>query len=86
MDSYRTGKTDVLVATDVAARGIDVDDIEAVFNYDIPNENELYLHRIGRTARAGKKGSAYSLVSFKERQRMEEIIRYTKADPEEYTL
>ena len=86
MDSYRTGRTDVLVATDVAARGIDVDDIEAVFNYDIPNENELYLHRIGRTARAGKTGSAYSLVSFKERERMEEIIRYTKADPREYVL
>jgi ATP-dependent RNA helicase DeaD len=86
MDSYRSGKTDVLVATDVAARGIDVDDIEAVFNYDIPNENELYLHRIGRTARAGKTGSAYSLVSFKERDRMEEIIRYTKANPQEYTL
>jgi len=84
MDKYRKNKFDILVATDVVARGIDVDDIEAIFNYDIPNENELYLHRIGRTARAGKSGAAYSLVAYKDRERMEEIVHYTKANPTEY--
>ena len=86
MDDYRHNRFDCLVGTDVIARGIDVDDIEAVFNYDIPNENELYLHRIGRTARAGKSGAAYSLVSFVEQDRMDEIIRYTCASPAEYML
>ena len=86
MDAYRKNKFDVLVATDVIARGIDVDDVEAVFNYDIPTENEFYLHRIGRTGRAGRSGKAFSLVSYKERDRMAEIIRYTSCDPEEYTL
>jgi ATP-dependent RNA helicase DeaD len=86
MDGFRKNKFDVLVATDVVARGIDVDDIEAVFNFDIPKENELYLHRIGRTARAGKQGKAFSLVSYLERPRMEEIIRYTKVDPKPYEL
>ena len=86
MDLYRADKFDVLVATDVVARGIDVDDIEAVFNYDIPKENELYLHRIGRTARAGKEGKAFSLVAYLDRPRMEEIIRYTKVDPKTYEI
>ena len=86
MDKYRAGKFDVLVATDVVARGIDVDDIEAVFNYDIPKENELYLHRIGRTARAGKSGKAFSLVAYLDRPRMEEIIRYTKIEPVPYEV
>ena len=84
MDLYRSDKFDVLVATDVIARGIDVDDIEAIFNYDIPKENELYLHRIGRTARAGKSGKAFSLVAYLDRPRMEEIIRYTKVNPVPY--
>ena len=84
MDLYRSDKFDVLVATDVIARGIDVDDIEAIFNYDIPKENELYLHRIGRTARAGKSGKAFSLVACLDRPRMEEIIRYTKVNPVPY--
>lgn len=84
MDQYRADKFDVLVATDVVARGIDVDDIEAIFNYDIPKENELYLHRIGRTARAGKSGKAFSLVAYLDRPRMEEIIRYTKVNPVPY--
>lgn len=79
MDLFRNDKFDILVATDVIARGIDVDDVEVVFNYDIPKENEFYLHRIGRTGRAGHYGKAFSLVSFKEKTRMEEIIRYTKA-------
>ena len=86
MDAYRKNKFNVLVATDVIARGIDVDDVEAVFNYEIPNENEFYLHRIGRTGRAGRSGAAYSLVSYKERPRMEEIIRYTACDPQKIEI
>jgi len=86
MDGFRKNKFDVLVATDVVARGIDVDDIEAVFNLDIPNENEFYLHRIGRTGRAGRSGKAFSLVAYKDRPRMEEIIRYTSCNPTEYKL
>lgn len=81
MDAFRAAKYDILVATDVVARGIDVDDVDAVFNYDIPKDNEFYLHRIGRTARAGKKGQAFSLVSYLDKPRMEEIIRYTGANP-----
>lgn len=86
MDMYRKDKFDVLVATDVIARGIDVDDVEAVFNHDIPNENEFYLHRIGRTGRAGRSGKAYSFVAYKDRPRMDEIIRYTACNPESYEL
>lgn len=86
MDGFRKNKFDVLVATDVVARGIDVDDVEAVFNYDIPNENEFYLHRIGRTGRAGRSGKAFSLVAYMDKKRMEEIIRYTACDPETYNL
>lgn len=62
MNGFRKGRTDILVATDVAARGIDVDDVEAVFNYDIPQDEEYYVHRIGRTGRAGREGKAFSLV------------------------
>ena len=62
MNSFRNGRTDILIATDVAARGIDVDDVEAVFNYDIPQDDEYYVHRIGRTGRAGREGKAFSLV------------------------
>ena len=59
---FRSGKTDILVATDVAARGIDVDDVDAVFNYDLPQDEEYYVHRIGRTGRAGRTGMAFSFV------------------------
>ena len=62
MNKFRKGNIDILVATDVAARGIDVDNVEAVFNYDIPTDEEYYVHRIGRTGRAGKKGVSYSFV------------------------
>lgn len=86
MDGFRKSKFNVLVATDVVARGIDVDDVEAVFNYDIPNENEFYLHRIGRTGRAGRSGKAYTLMAYMDKKRMEEIIRYTACNPEVYNL
>lgn len=62
MNSFKSGKTSILVATDVAARGIDINGVDAVFNYDLPQDNEYYIHRIGRTGRAGKSGSAYTLV------------------------
>ncbi|ONI39265.1 RNA helicase [Candidatus Epulonipiscium fishelsonii] len=78
MNKFRKGLVDILIATDVAARGIDVDDVEAVFNYDIPSEQEYYVHRIGRTGRANRKGVAYSLISGKEIYKLREIERYTK--------
>jgi len=81
MSDFRKGKYPILVATDVAARGIDVDDVEAVINYDLPEENEYYLHRIGRTGRAHKHGVSFSLVTFRESVRMDEILRYMIAKP-----
>ena len=65
MNGFRKGKFPILIATDVAARGIDVDDVEAVINFDLPQENEYYLHRIGRTGRAHKHGVSFSLVTFR---------------------
>ena len=81
MSDFRKGKFPILIATDVAARGIDVDDVEAVINFDLPNENEYYLHRIGRTGRAHKHGVSFSLVTFQESVRMDEILRYMIAKP-----
>ena len=78
MNSFRAGKIDILVATDVAARGLDVDDIDIVFNYDIPHDEEYYVHRIGRTARAGREGLAFNLVEGREIRRIKDIQRYTK--------
>lgn len=78
MAKFRSGKLEVLVATDVAARGIDVDDIDAVFNYDMPQDDEYYVHRIGRTARAGRAGQAFTFVVGKEFRTIKEIERYTK--------
>ena len=81
MSGFRKGKFPILIATDVAARGIDVDDVEAVINYDLPPEHEYYLHRIGRTGRAHKHGVSFSLVTFQESVRMDEILRYMIAKP-----
>jgi ATP-dependent RNA helicase DeaD len=78
MKSFRNGKTDILVATDVAARGIDVDDVEAVFNYDIPQDDEYYVHRIGRTGRAGRTGRSFTFVKGKEVYKLKDIMRYCK--------
>ncbi len=78
MKSFRNGKTDILIATDVAARGIDVDDVEAVFNYDIPQDDEYYVHRIGRTGRAGRCGRAFTFVKGKEVYKLKDIQRYCK--------
>lgn len=79
MTKFRNGDINILVATDVAARGIDVDNVEAVFNYDLPNDEEYYVHRIGRTGRAGKTGQAYTFVSGREFRKIKDIQRYTKA-------
>ena len=77
MQRYRNGKLAILIATDVASRGIDVDDVESVINYDIPEENEYYVHRIGRTGRAKRKGIAWSLVSnFPEKAKLDEICKF----------
>lgn len=78
MSKFRRREIEILVATDVAARGIDVGDIEAVFNYDIPPDDEYYLHRIGRTARAGKAGQAFTFVTGREIYRIRQIQQFTK--------
>ena len=78
MNKFRNGKTEILVATDVAARGIDVDNVEAVFNYDVPQDDEYYVHRIGRTGRAGREGKAFTLVTGREIYKLKDIMRYCK--------
>ncbi len=81
LNKFKQGQLRVLVATDVAARGLDIDDVDAVFNYDVPDEQEYYIHRIGRTGRAKRHGVAYTLVaSVTEGVRMDEIARNTKAE------
>lgn len=80
MAKFRKGAIDILIATDVAARGIDVENIEAVFNYDIPNDEEYYVHRIGRTGRAGKAGKAYSFVVGRQIYELRDIQRFTKSN------
>ena len=80
MERFRQGKIRVFVSTDVAARGIDVDDVDAVFNFDVPEENEYYVHRIGRTGRAKRHGVAYTLLSdFPSRMRLDDIARHTRS-------
>ena len=83
LQAFRSGKLKLLVATDVAARGLDIDDVDAVFNYDVPDELEYYIHRIGRTGRAKRHGVAYSLVStVTEGVRLDEIAKNTHSDIE----
>ena len=78
MQSFRDGRLTVLIATDVASRGIDVDDVDCVINYDIPEENEYYIHRIGRTGRAKRKGVAWSILgNFPEKAKLDEIAKYS---------
>ena len=76
MKSFKQGNFKILVATDVAARGIDVNDLEIVINFDIPQEKEHYVHRIGRTGRGGKTGKAFTMVVGKERIRLKEIEKF----------
>lgn len=97
MKKFRNGTIDVLIATDVAARGLDVSDIDLVFNYDLPQQAEYYVHRIGRTARAGKKGASFTFVTSRDYPKFREIEKYantkmkkiklpTKADVERESL
>lgn len=86
MNRFRNGSTNILIATDVAARGIDVDDVEAVINYDIPQDIEYYVHRIGRTGRAGRKGRSFTFVNSKEMYRLREIERACRTTVEEKKL
>lgn len=78
MQSFRSSNIEILIATDVAARGIDVDGIQAIFNFDIPNENEIYVHRIGRTGRAGASGMAITLATSRSKNRVMELEAYIK--------
>ena len=78
MQKYRDGKLAILIATDVASRGIDVDDVDCVINFDVPAENEYYVHRIGRTGRAKRKGVAYSIIgNFPEKAKLDEIAKFS---------
>lgn len=78
MDKFRNGLMEIMVATDVAARGIDVDDVEIVFNYDVPQDIEYYIHRIGRTARVGRSGKAFTFVVGKDIYKVRDIQRFAK--------
>lgn len=86
MGRFRNGSTNILIATDVAARGIDVDDVEAVINYDIPQDIEYYVHRIGRTGRAGRKGRSFTFVNHREMYKIREIERVCRTEIEEKKL
>ncbi len=80
MDKFRRRGFEFLVATDVAARGLDVDDLEVVFNFDLPNDAEDYTHRVGRTGRAGRKGLAFTFVSGQEIYKLQSMVRWAKLD------
>lgn len=86
LNRFKHGKLQLLIATDVAARGIDVNNIEVVFNYDVPIDDEYYVHRIGRTGRAGKEGMAITFITAREYNKIKYIERYTKAKIEKYTM
>ncbi|HIW21519.1 MAG TPA: DEAD/DEAH box helicase [Candidatus Dorea intestinavium] len=79
MSDFKNGRADILIATDVAARGLDIKGVEAVFNYDIPEDLEYYVHRIGRTGRANNEGVSYSFVTRRDMYRLRDIMNYTKA-------
>lgn len=78
MEKFRDRKFEFLIATDVAARGLDVDDLEVVFNFDLPNDAEDYTHRVGRTGRAGRSGRAFTFVSGQEIYKLQSMMRYAK--------
>ena len=87
MNGFKNKATEILVATDVAARGIDVNGVDAVFNYDLPQDNEYYIHRIGRTGRAGRTGTAYTLISGRKQLfDLRAIEKYTHANIREMPL
>jgi ATP-dependent RNA helicase DeaD len=78
LEKFTRGELKILIATDVAARGIDVNDVDIVFNYDVPENEEYYVHRIGRTGRAGKDGLSLTLVSKRDKRRLTKVVNYTK--------
>lgn len=86
INKFKTGDIEILVATDVAARGLDINDVESVFNYDIPTHDEYYVHRIGRTGRAGKDGLAVSFVTMREFYLLKNIMVYTKQKIEKISI
>ncbi|TJX15395.1 DEAD/DEAH box helicase [Tissierella creatinini] len=86
MGKFRKGTIEILIATDVAARGLDVDDVDLVINYDMPQDEEYYVHRIGRTARAGREGRAFSFVAGRDIYKLKDIQRYTKTSIERRDL
>ena len=86
LGDFKKGKINILVATDIAARGIDVDGITHVINFDMPNVSEQYVHRIGRTARAGASGISYSLVAPDERQFLRDVVKLTGVKPDVIAL
>jgi len=86
VNSFKTAKIDVLIATDVAARGLDIKDVSHVYNYDVPRTPEEYTHRIGRTARAGKKGEAITLLSERDYNNFNKILRFGKSEILQETL
>ncbi len=79
LDKFKKGIVDILVATDVAARGLDVEDIEVVFNMEVPMDEEMYIHRIGRTGRAGRSGKSYTFAAGREMYHLRDIERYTRS-------
>ncbi|KKP24849.1 MAG: DNA/RNA helicase, superfamily II [candidate division TM6 bacterium GW2011_GWF2_28_16] len=86
MARFRKGKVNILVATDVAARGLDISDVDVIFNYELPKDVESYVHRIGRTGRAGKSGFALNLVSREESMQLRRIMQFTRLDIEKSEL
>jgi len=86
LDNFREGKFDLMIATEVAARGLDIDDVPYIINYDIPDDPHMYFHRIGRTARAGKKGTAITFVLPDQELELERIKAITKTEIEKWSL
>ena len=86
LDDFRAGKFDLMIATEVAARGLDIDDVPYIINYDIPDDPHMYFHRIGRTARAGKKGTAITFVLPDQEMELERIKAITKTEIDKWSL
>ncbi len=86
MNTFKSRNTKILVATDVAARGLDIKNVEMVINYDLPNYNEYYIHRIGRTGRMGKSGLSFTFVTGREVYKLHEIERYAKTKIEKLEI
>src|SRR5471032_853344 len=86
LESFRKGELKLLVASDVAARGLDIPDVSHVFNYDVPHYADDYVHRIGRTGRAGKNGDSITLVTPADGRNLDKVIKLIGKTPEELTL